>query len=152
MLPIWGKFLVLKMFSRHGIQCNLKRGVFHCIPEPRAQDPSLWPEVSPGRHATKEGKCLQVHTLLTVWLQQGRSLLQKSISSPGGIQSEYQWCLTCLYKWWHFLETCRFNLTIKFNCHLQESNKAFHFRLVKGIVGSLSTPLVLFSNWAFFSS
>lgn len=73
------------------MQFNLKY-VFMCIPEPRAQDPGIRPEVSPGGPATEESQCLQVHTLLTVWLQQGRSLLQEGISTPGGVQSEYQWC------------------------------------------------------------
>ncbi len=71
------------------MQCNLK--CVHCIQEPGAKDPGVRPEVSPGGPATKESKCLQVHTLLAAWLQQGRSLLQEGISSPGGVQSKYQW-------------------------------------------------------------
>lgn len=59
------------------------------IPESRAQDPGVGFEVSSGRPATKESKCVQVYTLLSVWFQPRCSLLQKSISTAGGVQSEY---------------------------------------------------------------
>lgn len=72
-------------YPRCKIKYNLIYDVLHCTLESRAQDPGVRSEVSPGRPTAEENKCLQVDTLLTVWIQQGRSLLQKSISAPGVI-------------------------------------------------------------------
>lgn len=72
-------------YLRCKIKYKLKYDVLHCVLESRAQDPGVRPEVSAGRPTAEENKCLQVDTLLTVWLQQGRSLLQKSISAPAVI-------------------------------------------------------------------